>query len=449
MGQALRRVSASSALLLAATFAFGQDLQPRRDLKLLEHLPRDPLAVWAADIGSGAEVYDGVLGLVRKVMPEPERAELDQALAEVDSSLGLKLRDDLLAHLGPEMAVAVDLPPIDAAAGAVLSGAPGSMAAVLGKIGIWVQVRDRDKVDQALRALGDRAGLVASEEGGLVRLRMPREKSATGGETPAPDIEVLYAIADNVLAIGFAPERVLAMVKPAAASERLADGGDFRRVFAHLDHGATSVIYVNLPRLQDLLRGSQMVQSAVAGQEDLQPVAQLLLDPSLAASGYGVTAVPVEGGVRQVTYGPSWTSGSLAAVGMLAAVAVPNLREATSYGRQRRTMNDIRSLATALEAYAIDHNAYPSTGAAWVDAITLTDKLLPDYIRTLPATDGWDNPLRVWTDGEHYRIVSPGKDGAVSAEWSGQVESTVTTDFGADIVYGDGEFLVYPEGRGN
>jgi hypothetical protein len=112
-------------------------------------------------------------------------------------------------------------------------------------------------------------------------------------------------------------------------------------------------------------------------------------------------------------------------------------------------MNDIRSLATALEAYAIDNNVYPSTGAGWVDAATLTEKLSPDYIRTLPATDGWGNPLRVWTDAEHYRIVSPGKDGAVSAEWSGQVESTVTTDFDADIVYGDGQFLVYPEGRGN
>jgi general secretion pathway protein G len=119
---------------------------------------------------------------------------------------------------------------------------------------------------------------------------------------------------------------------------------------------------------------------------------------------------------------------------------------ATERGRQKRTMADIRALATATEAYAVDNNLYPSSKGQWVEASALSSELSPTYIRNLPSTDGWGNPLLYWSNSEVYRIVSPGKDGQVSAEWSGTVESQPTTTFDSDIVFGDGVFLIYPEG---
>lgn len=46
--------------------------------------------------------------------------------------------------------------------------------------------------------------------------------------------------------------------------------------------------------------------------------------------------------------------------GLLAAIAVPNFIEAQARSKVARTQSDLRLMATAIEAYFIDHNAYPA-----------------------------------------------------------------------------------------
>ena len=61
--------------------------------------------------------------------------------------------------------------------------------------------------------------------------------------------------------------------------------------------------------------------------------------------------------------------------------------------------------------------------------------------------DGWGHTILVWSDGETYRIVSPGKDGEVERDWTGEIDDGgATSIFTADIVFGDGVFLAWPEG---
>src|SRR6476660_5636480 len=50
----------------------------------------------------------------------------------------------------------------------------------------------------------------------------------------------------------------------------------------------------------------------------------------------------------------------IAIIGILAAIAIPNLLNAVQRGKQKRTMSDMRALATAVEAYAVDNNQYPA-----------------------------------------------------------------------------------------
>ena len=50
----------------------------------------------------------------------------------------------------------------------------------------------------------------------------------------------------------------------------------------------------------------------------------------------------------------------IAIIGILAAIAIPNLLNAVQRGKQKRTMSDMRALATAIEAYAVDNNVYPA-----------------------------------------------------------------------------------------
>ena len=44
----------------------------------------------------------------------------------------------------------------------------------------------------------------------------------------------------------------------------------------------------------------------------------------------------------------------VAIIGIIAAIAIPNLLNAIDRGKQKRTMADLRSIGTAVESYAIE-----------------------------------------------------------------------------------------------
>ncbi len=58
----------------------------------------------------------------------------------------------------------------------------------------------------------------------------------------------------------------------------------------------------------------------------------------------------------------------VAIIGILAAVAVPNYLEATVRTKVSRAQADMRSLATAVEAYHVDHGMHPLPGVLNLDS---------------------------------------------------------------------------------
>ncbi|MFH0794067.1 MAG: prepilin-type N-terminal cleavage/methylation domain-containing protein [bacterium] len=56
----------------------------------------------------------------------------------------------------------------------------------------------------------------------------------------------------------------------------------------------------------------------------------------------------------------------VAIIAILAAIAVPNFLEAQIRSKVSRVKADMRSVATGLEAYVVDHNDYPSASLAKV-----------------------------------------------------------------------------------
>ena len=50
----------------------------------------------------------------------------------------------------------------------------------------------------------------------------------------------------------------------------------------------------------------------------------------------------------------------IAIIGILAAIAIPNLLNAVQRGRQKRTMGDMRALALAIESYNVDNAMLPT-----------------------------------------------------------------------------------------
>jgi type II secretion system protein G len=128
----------------------------------------------------------------------------------------------------------------------------------------------------------------------------------------------------------------------------------------------------------------------------------------------------------------------VAIIGIIAAIAIPNLLNAIDRGKQKRTMADLRSIGTAIETYSIDNNDYPV--AATMAA--LAPLIEPTYIRTAPASDGWANGFVVASIVSQYTVCSGGKDGGTCAgEGAG-----ATTDFDLAITFTNGQFVQWPEG---
>jgi type II secretion system protein G len=72
----------------------------------------------------------------------------------------------------------------------------------------------------------------------------------------------------------------------------------------------------------------------------------------------------------------------VAIIAILAAIAVPNFLEAQVRAKVSRTKSDMRSLATAIEAYRVDTNKYPVVGTPGLP--TFADLLVP-FTRRLSA----------------------------------------------------------------
>lgn len=137
----------------------------------------------------------------------------------------------------------------------------------------------------------------------------------------------------------------------------------------------------------------------------------------------------------------------VAIIGILAAIAIPNLLTAMQRSKQKRTMADMRSIATAWEARATDTNTYTAAGAgvSYIDPTAsisgMKDILQPTYIKQVPLKDGWSNDFLTGSNATQYAIESTGKDGVDGAD-----PTNVTTKFNCDIIFADGSFVVYPEG---
>ena len=141
----------------------------------------------------------------------------------------------------------------------------------------------------------------------------------------------------------------------------------------------------------------------------------------------------------------------LAIAGILAAVFIPNFLDALQKAKAKRTVADVRLIGGALDSYRVDHDGE-------VPAVQSIDELAavlePEYLVTVPRTDGWEQPFVYvcWSPQEDpercdsYRVASGGRNKQLEQELGTyQPGSFATSDYDEDIVYGDGNFLRWPE----
>jgi type II secretion system protein G len=140
----------------------------------------------------------------------------------------------------------------------------------------------------------------------------------------------------------------------------------------------------------------------------------------------------------------------IAIIGIVAAIAIPNLLTALQKGKQKATMGDMKSIGEAVEDYMTDAYMVP----AGVNTIAaLAPYLQPFYIKVLPRVDGWGHSMAYVSQGvgenqDIYSLISYGRDGiagpiALDVTLSPYVVTTMS-GFANDICFSNGSFTFYP-----
>ena len=118
---------------------------------------------------------------------------------------------------------------------------------------------------------------------------------------------------------------------------------------------------------------------------------------------------------------------------------------------QKRSMADLATIGSAVQAYACDHGSYPQT-----DTLDGLYKLIaPEYMRVALREDGWGTPFRYvcWREFgdspgcDRYAVISAGSDRKFEPiEPRLFTKSVKTDDPAVDLVYSNGHFLRNPPG---
>lgn len=153
----------------------------------------------------------------------------------------------------------------------------------------------------------------------------------------------------------------------------------------------------------------------------------------------------------------------VAIIAILAAIAVPNFLEAQTRAKVSRVQSDMRSLATALEAYYVDNNGYPpdrnfsgprgippsglyigqvkhlTTPIAYMSSVDVNDPFLPPEVRAEPG---------IPADG--FKYFNTGYGGVPNGNWGDRVADAfpdkmprtgwVLLSYGPALQYSGGEW---------
>jgi general secretion pathway protein G len=177
---------------------------------------------------------------------------------------------------------------------------------------------------------------------------------------------------------------------------------------------------------------------------------------------------------------------AVAIIGIVAAIAIPNMLDAMERTRQKSTTAEVKELAAAMQSFEIDYKGYPNmahNGAlptVWVfNDAKGQPAIIPEYIQAVKSYDGWRRPY--WylcgpdtilanvtlgqTTSAHFTISSMGSDGnpgggtdpgvgdaaAMYFAWCvlhPVALGTVQTHcYQSDIVWADSAFLQSPTGK--
>ena len=142
----------------------------------------------------------------------------------------------------------------------------------------------------------------------------------------------------------------------------------------------------------------------------------------------------------------------VAIIGIVAAIAIPNLLVAMQKGKQKATMGDMKSVGNAIESYITDWSFAPQANNVTLGAGLDFGWFRPFYIKVLPLRDGWGTAFMYYAgvvgnaDQDIYSTESWGRDKLIAtAVAAGEYPVVTMADFNNNIIYSNGQFTLGPQ----
>jgi type II secretion system protein G len=124
----------------------------------------------------------------------------------------------------------------------------------------------------------------------------------------------------------------------------------------------------------------------------------------------------------------------VAIIGILAALLIPNALSAIQKAKQKGTMKDINSIATAITDFITDNGTAPVHDGALAAGDPLYTALSGFYLKVLPQNDQWGTPFLVY--GQSAAVMGAGYGITESAD-----DEFIVVSYGRDKV--DGPTFAY------
>ena len=136
----------------------------------------------------------------------------------------------------------------------------------------------------------------------------------------------------------------------------------------------------------------------------------------------------------------------VAIIGILVAIAIPNLLDAIDRARQKATVGDLHSWGNGISAFHVDKNAFPTPGSTLDDINPVLAQIVPYSVNKLPPQDHWNNNFLYESDEVGtYTVASAGKNGVKEYPAFGCTPvNWYQNNYGCDIVLNDGVFIYAP-----
>jgi general secretion pathway protein G len=105
----------------------------------------------------------------------------------------------------------------------------------------------------------------------------------------------------------------------------------------------------------------------------------------------------------------------IAIIGIIAALFIPQVMDSIQKSKQKSTMKDVNSIATALTDFVTDNGTAPvGVSGAAVAGGPLYTAISGFYLKVVPQNDLWGTPFNVWcgsvADGQYSGVTQCGLD---------------------------------------